>query len=89
VWFRSALVGRLLKLGGVSYTHLSAVTPAQYKLSSTQPHWLLPRGVLQRNAGLAWLRSHLDTLSPQHSAVLYFADDDNTYDLKLFDEVVV
>jgi len=85
--FRSALVARLLQHSGLSYTHLAAVTPAQYKIPSTQPHWLLPRGVLQRNAGLAWLRSHLDTLSPESSGVLYFADDDNTYDLRLFDEV--
>ena len=49
---------------------------------------MLPRGVLQRNSGLAWLRSHLDT-SQQAHGVLYFADDDNTYDLRIFDEVRV
>jgi len=79
-------MARLLQRSGLPYTHLSTPTPAHYKLQPSQPHWLLPRGVLQRNAGLSWLRSHLDT-SPQDSGVLYFADDDNTYDLRLFDEV--
>jgi len=49
---------------------------------------MLPRGVLQRNAGLAWLRNYLDT-SRRADGVLYFADDDNTYDLRIFDEVGV
>ena len=81
-------MARLLQRSGISYSHLFAVTPAHYKIQSSQPHWLLPRGVLQRNAGLAWLRNHLDT-SPRDNGVLYFADDDNTYDLRLFDEVGV
>ena len=83
---RSELVGRLLERSGLSYTHLSTLTPPDYKLQPSQPNWLLPRGVLQRNAGLAWLRSHLDT-SQQAHGVLYFADDDNTYDVRLFEEV--
>ena len=41
------------------------------------------RGVSNRNKGLQWIReNYVDT-----RGVIYFADDDNTYDLRLFDEV--
>lgn len=83
---RSSLVARLLQRSGLSFTHLSTPTPPEYKLQSSQPHWMLPRGVLQRNAGLTWLRNYLET-SQQDRGVLYFADDDNTYDLRIFEEV--
>ena len=58
------------------------------KMKDTDPNWLKPRGVLQRNAGLNWLRQTAKTrrLEP---AVVYFADDDNTYSLQLFEEVCV
>jgi galactosylgalactosylxylosylprotein 3-beta-glucuronosyltransferase 3 len=83
---RSALVGRLLQRSGLVYTHLFATTPPDFKMKSTDPNWLKPRGVLQRNAGLAWLRAHL-AANPTSAGVTYFADDDNTYDLQLFDEM--
>ena len=41
-----------------------------------------PRGVSNRNAALQWLRSNNIT-----EGVIYFADDDNSYDLELFEEV--
>lgn len=40
-----------------------------------------PRGVSNRNRGLQWLRANAT------SGVFYFADDDNTYDIQLFEEV--
>lgn len=40
-----------------------------------------PKGVGCRNTGLKWIRENV------HDGVLYFADDDNTYDLDLFKEV--
>lgn len=40
-----------------------------------------PRGVSNRNRGLEWLRANAK------SGVFYFADDDNTYDIRLFEEV--
>ena len=40
-----------------------------------------PRGVAARNAGMRWVLSHAT------KGVLYFMDDDNTYDLRLFAEV--
>lgn len=48
------------------------------------PQWKKPRGVKQRNAALEWLRTHAD---PRKPAVVFFADDDNTYSLELFEEV--
>lgn len=52
--------------------------PAQYKNRTKGPK---PRGVSNRNRGLKWVRENAV------SGVLYFADDDNTYDLELFNEV--
>lgn len=40
-----------------------------------------PRGVANRNAAVDWLRANVK------SGVVYFADDDNTYDVRLFEEV--
>jgi galactosylgalactosylxylosylprotein 3-beta-glucuronosyltransferase 3 len=45
-----------------------------------------PIGVLQRlsNKGIFWLQKNVDL---SKDGVVYFADDDNTYDLELFDQV--
>lgn len=55
------------------------------------PSWLKPRGVEQRNEGLRWLRE--DRRAQQggynQQGVVYFADDDNTYSLQIFEEVGV
>jgi hypothetical protein len=40
-----------------------------------------PRGVANRNLGLKWAIENVD------EGVVYFADDDNTYDIRLFEEV--
>lgn len=40
-----------------------------------------PRGVSNRNRGLAWIRKNAS------DGVFYFADDDNTYDLEIFDQM--
>ena len=52
--------------------------------TSQAPQWKKPRGVNQRNAALTWLRTNAD---PRNPAVVFFADDDNTYSLELFEEV--
>ncbi len=54
-------------------------------IGSGEKRWSKPRGVVQRNKGLDWLRQHPDQL--HHAGVVYFADDDNTYDIRLFEEV--
>jgi len=40
-----------------------------------------PKGVANRNRGLKWIRQNAV------EGVVYFADDDNTYDVRLFNEV--
>jgi len=40
-----------------------------------------PRGVSNRNAAIDWIRQHAK------SGVVYFADDDNSYDIRLFEEM--
>lgn len=42
-----------------------------------------PKGVANRNRGLKWIRQNAA------EGVLYFADDDNTYDVRLFNEVSI
>jgi len=72
---------------GVKYTHLNVATPPEEKLKAKDPNWLKPRGVHQRNEGLHWLRQHLRNQRSHSGGVLYFADDDNTYSIKLFEEM--
>jgi len=51
--------------------------PEKYK----QTKKAKPRGVSNRNRGLEYLREHAT------EGVLYFADDDNTYDISIFEQV--
>ena len=53
--------------------------PEKYK----QKKGAKPRGVSNRNRGLQWIRANAT------DGVFYFADDDNTYDIALFDEVLI
>lgn len=82
---KTGLVKRFLESSGIVYTHLNVATPKEWKLGKDQPVWQKPRGVLQRNAGLNWLRSNFEP--PASRAVVYFGDDDNTYSTELFQEM--
>lgn len=42
----------------------------------------IPRGVANRRAAINWIRNN-----GKKTGVLYFGDDDNTFDLKLFSEI--
>ncbi|XP_014671855.1 PREDICTED: galactosylgalactosylxylosylprotein 3-beta-glucuronosyltransferase 1-like [Priapulus caudatus] len=80
------LVGDLLRRSLLTYTRLHVATPQAYKLpANPKLSWVHPRGVLQRNLGLQWLRTNLD--AEKQKGVVYFADDDNTYDQALFEEM--
>lgn len=72
----NALVTRQLQRIGVPFVHLVAPMPAKYQKQKTKP-----RGVSNRNRGLAWLRANAT------EGVFYFADDDNTYDLAIFEQM--
>ncbi|KAK7505478.1 hypothetical protein BaRGS_00003223 [Batillaria attramentaria] len=83
---KTALVTNFLRTCGLNYTHLNVQTPPEVKMKATDPNWLKPRGVLQRNLGLSWLRKSSKTTQLE-PGVVYFADDDNTYSLQLFKEM--
>lgn len=80
----SPSVAEILNRSRLPHTHLNVRTPENKKMKYTDPSWYLPRGVAQRNAALAWMRKQLADLK---KGAVYFGDDDNTYDLRLFDEI--
>lgn len=82
---RTRKITNLLKSSGLKYTHLTAPTPAEYKLHAHDPNWLKPRGVPQRNRALQWIADNRHSINIP--SVIYFADDDNTYSLPVFEEV--
>lgn len=62
----------------IPYVHMVAPLPEVFLGKGKKP-----RGVSQRNAAIQWILTHPDL--PE--GVLYFADDDNTYDLRLFEDI--
>lgn len=83
---KTALVSEFLAHSGLTYTHLHVPTPRDRKLQEGDPSWLKPRGAEQRNEGLRWLRESTGGRQ-REQGVVYFADDDNTYSIQLFEEV--
>uniref|UniRef100_A0A1B6LH87 Galactosylgalactosylxylosylprotein 3-beta-glucuronosyltransferase n=1 Tax=Graphocephala atropunctata TaxID=36148 RepID=A0A1B6LH87_9HEMI len=82
---KSPLVTNLLADTRLNFTHLNEPTPADWKHKPKEPNWVKPRGVLQRNLALTWLR---DNLNPDTDrGVIYFVDDDNSYSLQIFTEM--
>ncbi|KAG8141529.1 hypothetical protein E2320_007141, partial [Naja naja] len=75
---RTALVTRLLRDTGLNYTHLNVETPRNYKLRGDMRDPRIPRGTMQRNLALRWLRETFNRNNSQ-PGIVYFADDDNTY----------
>ena len=86
----SKMLFSLLEHFGIPYTHLSSPMPNIYKILTMKDR---PRGVSSRRAGLQWVLNHhkellnhtssdnsqkSDASSKEHSAVVYFGDDDNT-----------
>lgn len=81
---KTDLVVRFLENCGISYTHLAVRTPKQLITKEGDPRWLKARGVEQRNLGLKWIRQNFRS---DMKGVVYFGDDDNTYDLRIFEQV--
>ncbi|XP_071524737.1 galactosylgalactosylxylosylprotein 3-beta-glucuronosyltransferase S-like [Panulirus ornatus] len=73
---KSDVVRELLERSGLPFTHLCATAPEEYKRDK-----MMGRGVFNRREGLRWLREN------GKEGVLYFADDDNSYDLRLFEQI--
>ena len=84
---RTPLVTRLLQRCKVESIHLNARTPLKMRPKPGQERipYLYSRGVEQRNTGLEWIRQHCSKRRCRD--VVYFMDDDNKYDLRLFEEV--
>lgn len=69
-------ISNLMFNSGIPFTHISSPMPEMYRSVN-----VIPRGVANRRAALDWIRLHVK------SGVLYFGDDDNTFDLRLFEEI--
>ncbi|XP_026332503.1 galactosylgalactosylxylosylprotein 3-beta-glucuronosyltransferase I [Hyposmocoma kahamanoa] len=75
---KTPLVANLLRESTLKYTHLFIKTHKSKHSTAS--------GVEQRNEALNWLRHHLSQAEDK-KGVVYFMDDDNTYSLKIFDEM--
>ncbi|KAJ1522854.1 hypothetical protein ONE63_002002 [Megalurothrips usitatus] len=84
---KTPLVANLLRKSDIPHTHLVAPTPQEWKRKEKEPNWKKPRGVLQRNKALEWLRNELSYDVTTDQGVVYFADDDNSYSMEIFDEM--
>lgn len=62
---------------GLSYTHMATPMPEAYRRER-----YVPRGVSNRRAALQWVQEN-----GEDSGVLYFLDDDNAIDIRLFNEM--
>uniref|UniRef100_A0A0R3RWP0 Galactosylgalactosylxylosylprotein 3-beta-glucuronosyltransferase n=1 Tax=Elaeophora elaphi TaxID=1147741 RepID=A0A0R3RWP0_9BILA len=80
----SPFIAEIFKRYRIRFAHLNALTPPEKKPNETDPNWKIARGVIQRNKALMWLRKNLDR---SRKGIVYFGDDDNTYDWRLFDEM--
>ncbi|KAL7648580.1 UNVERIFIED_CONTAM: hypothetical protein RMT77_000486 [Armadillidium vulgare] len=65
-----------LQHSGLKYVYLRAEMPVKFAKDTKKP-----RGVANRNAAMQWVRKNAT------SGVVYFGDDDNTYDLRIFEEI--
>ncbi len=75
---RTSLVSDVLDRCKVESIQLNVYTPIKN----------VSRGVDQRNLGLGWIRSYCSKEANCTGSV-YFMDDDNKYDLRLFEEVLI
>lgn len=79
------LLKRVPNTENFQFVHLNVKTPPFQQLKAKDPRWKKHRGVEQRNAALSWLRSKYKPNDIK--GVVYFMDDDNTYDILLFQEI--
>ena len=76
---KTTTIADFLSSTGVPHVYLS--------IGGTKQHNVKPKGVLPRNRALQYVRESLK-VNPR-PCVIYFADDDNTYTSKLFEEVSI
>ncbi|VDK84156.1 unnamed protein product [Litomosoides sigmodontis] len=76
---KAKAVEKLLNRTALPYTYFPAKTPPGYPR----------RGWYQRTMALQYLRNNSDLISGQSTkSVVYFADDDNSYDIRLFNDYI-
>lgn len=80
---KTKMVTSILQEFTQNSTQLNILTPDHMKIAPKETWWKKPRGVYQRNLALSWLREN----TPGAKGVFYFADDDNTYTVDLFEEI--
>lgn len=73
----STPITSLLQRLGLPYTHLATPMPDVYRRER-----YVPRGVSNRRAALQWVRDN-----GENTGVLFFLDDDNAIDIRLFEEM--
>ncbi|KAL7631021.1 UNVERIFIED_CONTAM: hypothetical protein RMT77_018690 [Armadillidium vulgare] len=73
----SQVLSDFLEKLGLPFTHIASPMPDIYRKLSQAP-----RGVSNRRAALQWVRDH-----GADNGVLYFLDDDNAIDIRLFEEM--
>lgn len=75
----SVQVTELLSRSGLPYVHLLGPRPITHRDKRSG------RGVSNRLMGLKWLRDNFTNTT--NEGVIYFADDDNSYDVQVFEEM--
>ena len=85
---KTSLITNILEYCNVQSVHLNEKTTT---FVSRKKGGGGHRGVDQRNKGLKWIRDNYQSLVSRglRRGVVYFGDDDNTYDLRLFEEVIL
>ncbi|CAJ0584841.1 unnamed protein product, partial [Mesorhabditis spiculigera] len=75
-------VDDILRRSQLPYTYLAGVAPGVRRSDDAKGWW-------QRNTALEYLRNNTKKIvGPDLQANVYFGDDDNTYDLRLFEECI-
>ncbi|KAL5491514.1 hypothetical protein EMCRGX_G016813 [Ephydatia muelleri] len=75
------MVRALLKRCGVPYVHLTVPSPNNSLVRPISS----AMGIRNHNVGLKWVREHNRCV--ECNGVIYFGNDDDRYDLRLFDEL--
>jgi len=71
-------LAEIARRSGIPFVHLIAPMPKEEQKKKVKA-----RGVSNRNRGLEWIREN----NADPRGVIYFGDDDNTYDLRVFEEI--
>jgi hypothetical protein len=79
---KSNRVSKFLNEANIAHVHLYEESPKVVN-KPDNTSWIKHKGVVQRNKAIKWLRN-----LNSDDGVVYFADDDNSYDIRLFDEVI-